>query len=551
MEMPRTLIDELLAEQQSLTAVERFARKHESGGVPAQARYYRELIPLEKPQPGEQYAFGVDLDACTGCKACVSACHSLNGLDDDETWRDIGLLHGGTLDEPYQQTVTTACHHCVEPACLEGCPVRAYEKDAETGIVRHLDDQCIGCQYCVLKCPYDVPKYSKKRGIVRKCDMCQSRLAANEAPACVQACPNGAISIRIVSKSDVVKHSAPGERLLPGAFDSHYTKPTTSYTTRKSIPANARAGDASALRLEHAHWPLIAMLVLTQIAAGIFASTSIIVIASPGVFDAMKMPLALAGFISLQLGLAVSILHLGKPLGAWRAFLGLRTSWMSREILAFGVFAAMAGAFAAVSFFGPQWVAQEGVALRAAAGSAAGSTPLLYALAVAAALAGLAGVYCSAMIYVDTRRVFWSGGLTFPKFFGTALVLGSAGVGALLAWFSFGETARAFAIAATIFRTALFAWEFQQFQRALADASDPTHRSARTMWQLQRPLVFARAILFAAATAPALFSIGTSGTSSAIFATLAFAFTLISQVIERTTFFTAVVAPRMPGPFAR
>ena len=50
----------------------------------------------------------------------------------------------------------------------------AYEKDAETGIVRHLDDQCIGCQYCVLKCPYDVPKYSKKRGIVRKCDMCYS-----------------------------------------------------------------------------------------------------------------------------------------------------------------------------------------------------------------------------------------------------------------------------------------------------------------------------------------------------------------------------------------
>ena len=115
----RTLIDELLAEQQSLTAVERFARQHERDALPAQARYYRELIPLEKPQPGEQYAFGVDLDACTGCKACVSACHSLNGLDDDETWRDIGLLHGGTIEEPYQQTVTTACHHCVEPACLE------------------------------------------------------------------------------------------------------------------------------------------------------------------------------------------------------------------------------------------------------------------------------------------------------------------------------------------------------------------------------------------------------------------------------------------------
>ena len=53
----------------------------------------------------------------------------------------------------------------------------AYEKDPVTGIVRHLDDQCIGCSYCILKCPYDVPKYSRARGIVRKCDMCHSRLA--------------------------------------------------------------------------------------------------------------------------------------------------------------------------------------------------------------------------------------------------------------------------------------------------------------------------------------------------------------------------------------
>ena len=524
----RTLIDDLLAEQQSLTAVERFARTHESGGVPAQARYYRELIPLDKPKAGEQYAFGVDLDACTGCKACVSACHSLNGLDDDETWRDIGLLHGGTIAEPYQQTVTTACHHCVEPACLEGCPVRAYEKDAETGIVRHLDDQCIGCQYCVLKCPYDVPKYSKKRGIVRKCDMCQSRLAANEAPACVQACPNGAITIRVVSKSDVTKRAAPGERLLPGAFDSHYTKPTTSYATRKSMPANARAGDASALRLEPAHWPLIGMLVLTQIAAGLFASASVLAIANPSLFASAKTALAVAGFIALQLGLGVSVLHLGRPLGAWRAFLGLRTSWMSREILAFTGFAGAAAAFVACNFWPPL------------AGLAA-------PLAHATTLLGFIGVACSAMIYADTRRAFWRGDLTFTKFFGTALLLGAAGAAALLD----GEAARALLIVAAIIRTALFGWEFQQFRHALADQNDPTHGSALTVWQLLRPVVFARAILFAASTATGLFAIGTSGTAAAILATASFTLTLFSQLIERTIFFTAVVAPRMPGPFAR
>src|SRR4051794_23545232 len=221
-----TLIDELLQQQQQLTAVEQFSRRHQAGDLPAQARYYRSLIPLEKPQSGEQYAFAVDLDLCTSCKGCVSACHSLNGLDEEEIWRNVGLVRGGTTDDPYQQTVTTACHHCVDPACLDGCPVLAYEKDEQTGIVRHLDDQCIGCQYCILKCPYDVPKYSRKRGIVRKCDMCYSRLAANEAPACVQACPTSAIAIRIVSRESIVALTEPADRLVPGAFSSSYTNPT-------------------------------------------------------------------------------------------------------------------------------------------------------------------------------------------------------------------------------------------------------------------------------------------------------------------------------------
>jgi len=178
-----TLVDDLLGEQQLLTPIGRFSLKRENGSLPAQAKYYRELIPLTLPAAGQQYAFAVDLDACTGCKACVTACHSLNGLDEGETWRDVGTLFGGTGAEPVQQTVTTACHHCLDPACMNGCPVNAYDKDPVTGIVRHLDDQCIGCQYCILKCPYDVPKYSKKRGIVRKCDMCSGRLAAGEAPA--------------------------------------------------------------------------------------------------------------------------------------------------------------------------------------------------------------------------------------------------------------------------------------------------------------------------------------------------------------------------------
>jgi formate dehydrogenase iron-sulfur subunit len=139
------LLEQLLQDQQQMTVVANFAQQHERHALPMQAKFYRDLIPLTTPKPGEQLAFEVDLDACSGCKACVAACHNLNGLEEDEIWRSVGLLSGGSVQLPVIQHVTSACHHCIEPACLQGCPVNAYEKDPITGIVRHLDDQCIGC----------------------------------------------------------------------------------------------------------------------------------------------------------------------------------------------------------------------------------------------------------------------------------------------------------------------------------------------------------------------------------------------------------------------
>lgn len=211
------LLAELLAEQQRLdTPVARFAAAHAALPTATVAPLSRQLVPLSAPGPGEQYAFEVDLDSCTGCKSCVAACHSLNGLDDEETWRDVGLLVSPNRRHPFTQTITTACHHCADPACLNGCPVLAYEKDPLTGIVRHLDDQCIGCSYCILKCPYDAPKFSARLGIVRKCDLCHGRLAAGEAPACAQACPTAAITYEETATADWLGDfaAARGERLL-------------------------------------------------------------------------------------------------------------------------------------------------------------------------------------------------------------------------------------------------------------------------------------------------------------------------------------------------
>ena len=522
-----TLVDELLAEQRTLSAVDHFSRLHDRDALPAMASRYKALLPASPPGPGEQYAFEVNLDACTGCKACVSACHSLNGLDEDEAWRDVGLLLGGRHHDAYQQVVTTACHHCADPGCMNGCPVGAYEKESDTGIVRHLDDQCIGCQYCVLKCPYDVPKYSDRLGIVRKCDMCVGRLREGEAPACVQACPTSAISIRVVKLEDL---SFTGDsRMLPGAFESNYTRPSTLYRTAKVMPKNTRPSDAKALRLEHAHWPLVLMMVLTQLSAGTFAVQGVLAAAGLSPVSALIIYVATAALLA---GLSVSVLHLGRPLGAWRFFIGLRTSWMSREILAFSLFALAAqGACAAVFIQQhPEWPLPR-------------VTPtLILALVATTGFLGLAAVFTSSMIYVDTRRPFWNARLTHGKFFGTSLFLGFTAFGA-------GTMDKRILAAALMLRVALFSWEQAKNRAAFEDESSPWHASARVMKLCLDSLMNLRDgafLLFVILSLPAL---STSGEGVSFWGFCMLITGLASQIMERYTFFVAAMGPRMTGGY--
>lgn len=440
-----SLVDLLLAEQRTLRAVDEFSAWHDEGAR-HRARF-ETLIPGALPGEGQQFAFAVDLDVCTGCKACVTACHSLNGLEVGETWRKVGELEGGgEASALHRQTVTAACHHCESPACLAGCPVRAYEKDAVTGIVIHLDDQCIGCRYCQLMCPYDVPQFSERLGIVRKCDMCHGRLAAGEAPACVQGCPNQAISIAIVEVGDAGEAGAraggrdEGElRLLPvvsgGIPRDSLTRPTTRYVSARVLPSDLHPVESASPRPAEGHAPLAVMLVLMQASVGALAVDALCAAVLPAPefgFAARGMALfvaALFGFV----GLAASTFHLGRPQWAFRAFLGLRTSWMSREILAFGAYA---GALvAALATSGAQGLVAAGIdpaaLLEGAAGVRAGElVARLAALDSGARLgalaAGLVGLVCSVQIYAVTGRPLWRADRTALRFGGTLLLLGSA-----------------------------------------------------------------------------------------------------------------------------
>ncbi|TDU73432.1 nitrate reductase (quinol-dependent) transmembrane subunit [Prosthecobacter fusiformis] len=511
------LLENLLEEQQTLkTPVTLFSEAYDQA---TPFKRFAHLIPLSKPQPGEQYSFEVNLDACTGCKACVVACHSLNGLDDNESWRDMGLLVG-TRKQPYLQTVTTACHHCADPACADGCPVLAYDKDAVTGIVRHLDDQCIGCSYCILKCPYDVPKFNLKRGIVRKCDMCHGRLAEGEAPACVQACPNEAIKIVAVRTVDISSHGS----IISGAFESSYTRPSTRYVSKRPLPAHAHAADASRLERDHSHAPLSWMLVMTQMSTGAFIACAVALWMDALTLQQAGITSAVAFFVGFM-GIQLSVLHLGQPLKAWRAFMGWRKSWLSREILAFGGFIGAASSVMAAWWWG--------------------DLHLLKLAVTGTAFIGILAVLTSIMVYVDTRRPYWSFKLTAGKFLGTMLLLGAGLTGIVWCWLD--VKIMFVAISSTlVMRWIVSLFELNQNAQALTNESSPWHKSARILDELHSKPLEARRLLLAA-TGFIIPVMILSGLATPILFTLSVSLTFTSQIIERLYFFTAASGSKMPG----
>jgi DMSO reductase anchor subunit len=276
-----------------------------------------------------------------------------------------------------------------------------------------------------MKCPYEVPRYSARRGIVRKCDLCHGRLAEGEAPACVQACPNEAIRVTTVSTAWVrVEFRTPSKpgKWLPDSPDPSITLPTTRYITR-APEATLRAADHSQPKPQPAHWPLILLLVGTQAGIGglALAAGMAWTRGTPGSnSDAGIFRLAVIAMAFLAAGLAGSVAHLGQPRKAWRVWLGWRTSWLSREAIALNAFAGAAATAAALiglrTF--PYWILSETPVGRSLIQlpPALWSIPL-WGLAVAA-------VFAQTRVYSDTGRWCWRDAVTAPRFFGTMISLG-------------------------------------------------------------------------------------------------------------------------------
>jgi Fe-S-cluster-containing dehydrogenase component/DMSO reductase anchor subunit len=337
-----------------------------------------ELLALDA---GEQYRFGFSMEACIGCHSCEVACAEQNGLPPGTAWRRVGEVEGGDHPHTRRFHLSMSCNHCLEPACLEGCPTNAYEKLAN-GVVAHHAEDCIGCQYCTWNCPYSVPAFQPDRRIVTKCDLCNPRLESGMAPACVAACPTHAIT---VEKVDVAAWRADHRAAdAPGLPSADLTLSTTRIVTPRGMPAEAVAASDWSLRPEHPHWSLVWLTLLSQLAVGVSAT-----VGSTGE-RVLAAGLAAAALVG-------ATFHLGRPAVAYKALRNLRRSWLSREVALLSLYALLAAVAVAVP-----------------------------ALAGVAAVVGLAGVYASARLYVVPGRPAWDTPLTVVRFLATAAALGPA-----------------------------------------------------------------------------------------------------------------------------
>jgi len=156
-------------------------------------------------EDGEAMGILVDTTKCLGCRLCEQGCASAHGLPPVEEAVDLYEARETSPDrltvvkayetERGRVTVKRQCMHCLQPACGAACLTAAMKKTPE-GPVIWRENKCMGCRFCMISCPFDVPKFEfdSPNPKIQKCDMCFERLREGEEPACVANCPTGALT---------------------------------------------------------------------------------------------------------------------------------------------------------------------------------------------------------------------------------------------------------------------------------------------------------------------------------------------------------------------
>jgi formate dehydrogenase iron-sulfur subunit len=188
----------------------------------------RSATTTEAPQArgfydGTAVAKLIDTSKCIGCKACQVACMEWNDLRDevgsnigsyqnpadlsDQSWT---LMRFAEYENPKGDLEwlirKDGCMHCSDPGCLKACPAPGAIVQYSNGIVDFQEENCIGCGYCVTGCPFNIPRISKRDHKAYKCTLCSDRVAVGLEPACIKACPTGALVFG--TKEDMLDHAA-------------------------------------------------------------------------------------------------------------------------------------------------------------------------------------------------------------------------------------------------------------------------------------------------------------------------------------------------------
>lgn len=164
-------------------------------------------------ESGKEYLIRFEPENCTQCHGCEIAC---------KTWRELGYgihyrrvlnLWKGVYPRVKNVSLSLACLHCVEPACVAACPEGAIAKRVNDGLVLVDPMRCSGCESCAGACAFGVPQFDEN-GIMQKCDACCGRQSAGTVPPCVDTCPGKALSLIEISRSEKLAHEERIEQLL-------------------------------------------------------------------------------------------------------------------------------------------------------------------------------------------------------------------------------------------------------------------------------------------------------------------------------------------------
>jgi formate dehydrogenase iron-sulfur subunit len=209
----------------------------------------------------------VDTTLCVGCRACEGACSEANGLPapsaDDKVMESkrepaeqvFTVVNKSQGDGP-ERFAKKQCMHCIAPACASACLVQAMKK-LPTGPVVYDASVCMGCRYCMIACPFDIPKYEYDSIAprVRKCSFCAERQEKGLKPACTEVCPSGALTFgkrsqlleqaktRIYTNPDRYVHHVYGENEAGGTSWLYLTdRPLEELALRADVPQQPMPG---------------------------------------------------------------------------------------------------------------------------------------------------------------------------------------------------------------------------------------------------------------------------------------------------------------------